>query len=56
MTPRSTLAHLALLGSLLCFTVALLISTAILHRANYHSWVLGGFVALVSALIINEHE
>jgi hypothetical protein len=51
---RSTVSFLVLVASLVCFVVAFLLSTATLHGGNYHPWVDGGFIALVTSLLIDR--
>lgn len=49
----AVLVRVALLISLICFVVALLITTATLG-GDFHPWVDGGFVALVFSLLIER--
>lgn len=51
---RSSFAFVALLASLVCFIVALLLTSGFLHGTDYHPWVDGGFVGLVFALLIEK--
>lgn len=51
---RSSLSFLALIVSLVCFVVALLITAGVLHGSDYHPWVDGGFVGLLTGLIVER--
>lgn len=51
---RHTFSFVALIASLACFVIGLLLSTNIVDGASYHPWIEGGFIALVVSFLADR--